>query len=98
MTFVEQLEGRRFFSLTSEVLDASGVDPALVGDIHNTLQPYWMQRNNRGLDIFNPIETAKLVEATAIDGNGAPHGAVLAVGIEHPDGEIHVVATGNALT
>ena len=97
MRFLEQLEGRRFFSLTSEVLDASGVDPAQVGDIHNSLQPYWMQRNNRGLDIFNPIETAKLVEATTLDGNGAPHGAVLAVGVQTADGTIRVVATGNAV-
>src|SRR5215211_1419732 len=74
MKFVEQLEGRRMFSITSEVLAASGVAPSDVGDIHNPDAPYWVQRDNRGLDIFNPTESARLFEATAIDGNGAPHG------------------------
>ncbi len=97
MKFVEQLEGRRFFSLTSEVVEAAGVDPAMIGDIHNADRPYWVQRNNRGLDIFNPIETAKLVESTAVDAHGAPHGAVRAVGVQTADGDTHVVATGNAL-
>ena len=85
------------FSVTSEVVDASGVSSDQIGDIHNPTAPYWVQRNNRGLDIFNPVESAKLVEATTVDAKGAPHGAVLAVGVQTPEGDIHVVATGNSL-
>lgn len=97
MNFMEQLEGRRLFSVESEVVAASGVSPSDIGHIHNPAHPYWLQVANRGLDIFNPTETARLFEANHLDAHGGAHGPVLAVGVETPNGDVHVAATGNSL-